>query len=498
MEITNAADLTDDVVARMTVNELINGVILTFDIDDEFERLRIQSLMVVRAGELKAASVIQRMLSAYKRRDKELDREYKIQVAKANAVIPLKTDNKGVPVPTIDNFLLVMRNTSYYDGVRFNLLNNAPEIHENGTVRRWNDTDEADSRHFIETEFNIYNERKHFDALRILLKEREYNPIQDIMDTLEWDGAERCEHFLTEWMNADDTAYVREVSRLIFAGGINRLYSPGCKFDDVPVLIGTNQGEGKSSIVRWLAMNDQYYSEVTEMDGQRGIEQLEGAWICEIAELLALTKTKEQEAVKSYITRQIDKYRRPYDRQTTEYPRRCIFIGTTNNEQFLRDKSGNRRFYPVKVRSSGYWLYDHEQECREYIMQCWAEAKTKYLDGQMPNYSDRSLLGDFKDAQDEAMEDDWRVGAIEAYLDNKQAGDVVCIRQIKHEALSPNREFPQDPTPKESQEIGMIMNRMTGWEKTGRVYTPNYGRQRCWRKKTLPERQDGLPKNIPF
>ena len=309
-----------------------------------------------------------------------------------------------------------------------------------------------------------------------------YHPIQDIVDDLEWDGQPRIEGFLTKWMQAEDNEYTREVSRLIFAGGIHRLYSPGCKFDDVPVLIGTSQGEGKSTIARWLAIHDSHYSEVTEIEGQRGIEQLEGAWICEIAELLALTKAKEQEAVKSYITRQRDKYRRPYDRQTSEYPRRCVFIGTTNNEQFLKDKTGNRRFYPVRVRSSGYWLYDHERECREYILQCWAEARERYQCGEMPNYANRNLMEQYGAAQEEAMEDDWRIGAIEDYLNKQPVGSLVCIRQIKHEALSVNRDFPQDPTPKESQEIGVLMNKFGEWEKSGRKWIAGYGQQRCWER----------------
>lgn len=477
-----ASDLTDDSIPRMTAAELINGVILTFDIDDEFERLRLQSLMVVRATDLKAGSTIQRLISTYKRKDKALENDFKREVAKQRMNINLKTDDKGNPVPTIDNFLEVMRKSPYYSGVKFNLMTNAPEVHTKTDILRWTDADEAESRHFIETQYNIYSDRKHFDALRIFFREREYNPIKDIVDSLEWDKVERCELFLSKWALADDTPYTREVSRLIFAGGINRLYNPGCKFDDVPVLIGTSQGEGKSTLVRWLAIHDKYFSEVTEMDGQRGIEQLEGAWICEIAELLALTKAKEQEAVKSYITRQRDKYRKPYDRQTAEYPRRCVFIGTTNNEQFLKDKTGNRRFYPVVVHSTGYSLYDHEQECRDYILQCWAEAREKYKCGEMPNYADKTLLTDFQEAQEEAMEDDWRTGAIESYLDAQQPGALVCVRQLKHEALSPNPEFPLDPTAKESQEISVIMNGFDGWEKAGRLYVGKYGRQRCWRK----------------
>ena len=488
--------MTDDAIARMTAQELINSVIYTFDIDDELERVRLQSLMLVRAGELKASSTINRLISTYRRKDKALEKEYQLQAARTSINIDLTLDDKGAPVPTIDNFLKIMRSSPYYEGVRYNLITNAPEIHADGTVLPWSDADEAESRHYMEATFGIYSDRKHFDAMRIFFREREYNPIQELIDLLEWDGVERCERFLAEWAKAEDTPYTQEVSRLIFAGGINRLYCPGCKYDDVPVLIGTSQGEGKSTLVRWLAVHDRYFSEVTEMDGQKGIEQLEGAWICEIAELLALTKAKEQEAVKSYITRQKDKYRKPYDRQTVEYPRRCIFVGTTNNEQFLRDKTGNRRFYPVKVHSSGYWLYDHEQECRDYILQCWAEARDKYRAGKMPGYANRDLLDQFKAAQDDAMEDDWRVGVIEAYLERQPEGAVVCVRQLMHEALSPNPEFPKDPTPKESQEISTIMNKFDGWEKTGRIRTVGYGRQRCWRKTVKTDKTSGS--ELPF
>lgn len=473
--------MTGESIEQMSEAELIDGIICSYDLE-EVERVRVQALMLVRAKKLDMFTAVSRMIKKYDKIDQKEENAHNRYVAKREAVIPLRLDDKGAPCITIDNILLIMRNDPQYEGIRYNLLLNAPEVHANGEILRWQDADEAESRHYIETVYNIHSEAKHGDALRIMFREREYHPIQDIVDGLKWDGTPRIEAFLTTWMKAEDNEYTREVSRLIFAGGINRLYSPGCKFDDVPILIGTSQGEGKSTLVRWLAMHDSYFSEVTEMDGQKSIEQLEGAWICEIAELLALTKTKEQEAVKSYITRQRDKYRKPYDRNTTEYPRRCVFIGTTNNEYFLKDKSGNRRFYPVLVKSSAYWLYDHEQECREYIIQCWAEAKVRYDRGEMPNYANPDLVEQFRSAQDDAMEDDWRVGAIEELLRQQPVGALVCVRQIKREALSASKDFPQDPTPKESQEITQLMNKFQDWKPVGRVYTRDYGRQRCWKK----------------
>jgi predicted P-loop ATPase len=488
--------LTDENIARMDNQQLINSVIYSFDLA-ELEQIRVQALIESRASELNIKSAVSRMIVAYRKKDDANAKAYNRTPSRHKREVQIERDNKGAPCNTIDNFLTIMRNDLFHGRVRYNLLKNAPEVHEDGTIRSWEDADTSESRMYIEQTYNIHDKNKHRDALLILFRERQYHPIQEVVDLLQWDKEPRIESFLSKWMQAEDNDYTREVSRLIFAGGIHRLYSPGCKFDDVPVLIGTSQGEGKSTIVRWLAIHDSHYSEVTEIEGQRGIEQLEGAWICEIAELLALTKAKEQEAVKSYITRQRDKYRKPWGENTSEYPRRCVFIGTTNNEQFLKDKTGNRRFYPVKVRSSGYWLYDHEQECREYILQCWAEAKVRFDNGSMPTFANKALREQYMAAQNAAMEDDWRVGAVEHYLNSFPAESLVCVRQIKREALSVSREIPQDPTPKESQEIGIIMNQFPEWEKQERKYIPGYGRQRCWKKIIESETLDSLPFEKP-
>lgn len=467
-------------ISAMTAEQLIEAVIDSFD-EDELEQIKLHALIQIRAQSLGVGKQIEKLITKYK---KAADSGSTV-VAPVPIMpeISLVRDYNGLPKPTIENFYAIMDKDVWYSGVRFNLLANRPEIHKDGQITAWTDADEAASKGYIESKYKIHSEGKHADALRLLFKNREYNPVQDLVDSLKWDGTNRIESFLTEWAKADDTPYVREVSRLIFAGGINRLYRPGCKFDDVPVLIGTSQGEGKSSLVMWLAMHDSFFSEVTEIEGQRAIEQLEGAWICEVAELLALTRSKEQEGVKAYVTRQRDKYRKPYDKQTIELPRRCIFVGTTNNDAFLRDKTGNRRWYPVQVHSDGYWLHDHEQECRDYIVQCWAEAKVRFDRGEMPAYADESLRQEYKTAQDNAMEDDWRVGAIQMYLDGKLMGDRVCVRQVAHEALSPDRDHPKDPTKQESTEISRILCNMKGWKKSGSTHRfAQYGIQKYWEK----------------
>lgn len=402
---------------------------------------------------------------------------------------------------TISNFVKIMENSKAYAGIQYNELSSRAEIHSvrDGKViiDPWTDADEAHSMEFIESSFGLYSKDKHAAALRILFDERRYNPIIDIVDNLEWDGVERVPHFLHQWGKVEDTPYTREVSRLIFAGGIHRLYRPGTKFDDVPILIGTEQGEGKSSLIRFLAINDSYYGEITAVEGQPAIEQLQGKWICEISELLALTKNKDQEAVKAYITRTVDSYRKPWDKNVTEFPRRCIFVGTSNDSNPLVDKTGNRRYYPVEVHSNGYEIFSREAEIREYVMQCWAEARELYKAGKMPNYADRSLVPLYREAQENAMQDDWRVGAIQAFLARKNPGELTCVREVCHRALSSNPDFPHEPTLAESKDIGRMLNKFKDWERcNGPRVVGMYGKQKCWRKKDDAETAGPEPVDV--
>lgn len=405
--------------------------------------------------------------------------------AETMSIIQCGKDDK--PLPTIENITTIMLNDRTYEGVKFNELLGCAEIHKvNGgklTVARWTDADEAHSMQYIESAYGIYSKDKHTAALRILFEDRKYNPIRDIVDAQVWDGTPRIQQFLHRWGKVEDTPYTREVSRLIFAGGIHRLYQPGCKFEDVPIFMGA-QKSGKSTLSRFLAINDDYFGELRLMEGQQAIENLSGKWILEIPEMSAFTKAKDQESIKAFISRQRDQYRKPYDRNATELLRRCIFIATSNDLNPLVDKTGNRRWYPVEFKSSAYDIYDHEAEIREYILQCWAEARAKFDKTAMQPFANRALVCDFEEAQDNAMQDDWRVGAIQAFLDRKNPGELTCVRELCHRALSPNPDFPKEPSLVESKDIGKIMNRMKGWERCKSLRVVGmYGKQRCWQKK---------------
>jgi predicted P-loop ATPase len=464
--------------------------------EPEEVREQLKALYFARLQELQAdkelKNQVKKMFKAFEKADKELADAYTRQHAKENAEIPLTFDGQGRPMATIDNFLMILRNDKVFESLRFNQLSYSPEHIVNGKLERWQDKDDSRTRAYIEQKYKIHSREKLDDALRIIFAEREYHPIKQIIEAVEWDGVSRIQTLFIKWLKCEDTPYIREVTRLVFAGGIHRLYNAGCKFDDVCVLIGTKQGEGKSSFVRWLAIQDEFFTEVNEIEGQKGIEILEGAWICELSELLALTKAKEVEAVKSYITKLVDRYRRPFDRRTTDHKRQCIFIGSTNRSAFLTDKTGNRRFYPVEVHSSGYDLHDHAEEIKIDIIQAWAEAKRLYDAGKLQPYADRSLLADIREAQGKAVEDDYRVGMIEDYIKDK---DKVCIMELWKYAL--DNEFSK-PTRRESNEITLILQSIGGWERGKIEKHQAFGNQLFWVNKNNKEEEQEKHLELPF
>ncbi len=449
-----------------------------YDVDDIAERTRLLALFRIKAEELNVWKQLKPVIDAMNALDKQLADAFTRQNAKQNSAVPLDFDARGQPLNTVENFVKILEGDPYFDGMQFNLLTYSPEQVRNGTAERWTDADDAECRRYIEQKYHIHSLQKCDDAIRVVLHKNEYHPVRDLVNSLQWDGESRITAFLTRWTKCEDTPYTREVSRLIFAGGIHRLYNPGCKFDDMPVLIGTKQGEGKSTLVRWLALDDKYFAEVNEFDGQRGIEAVEGAWICEVSELLAMTRAREQEAIKSYLTRLNDRHRMPYDKRVTDHLRQCIFIGTTNKEQFLTDRSGNRRFYPIKVQQSGYDLFNAENEVREYIRQCWAEARELFMRGEIKPFADRNLIKEIRVQQQSATEDDYRVGMISSYLEDKE---ITCVLDVWYNALRMS-EFTK-PTKKDSNEISMILQSIPGWRKQQKVQRlKNYGVQMCWKR----------------
>lgn len=418
--------------------------------------------------------------------------------AEPSPQVILRRAPDGRVMQTIENFRSVMEGDPYYRSMRRNLMTGRVEIERDGEIRAWNEVENSRSKEHCSAGYWLRGDQCHQDAFNIVSSERAYNPLVELLESLEWDGKPRIEELLIKWMKCEDCAYSREVSRLIFAGGVHRAFRPGCKFDEVPILIGEKQGEGKSTFIKWLAMDEKYFNDnISEFDGQKGIEALQGKWIVEISEMLAFKRAKEVESIKAYISRQTDYYRAPYERFADDYPRRCIFIGTSNSAEILSDRTGNRRFYPIIIHSNGFELNDHRDEIQEYISQCWAEAVALFRENKLHPYANRQLMDVIKAAQESAVEEDGRIGLIEKYLKYKPVGYEVCTYELWYDALGNDPDLRKPNINLDLKPLKQLMGLFDEWKRSSkRVSTTKYGQQRVWIKQksaVIIEDDDKMP-----
>lgn len=242
----------------------------------------------------------------------------------------------------------------------------------------WGDGDDAALRYHLETFYELDSIKKIDDEVLNVANQLSFHKVREYLEGLTWDGKKRIDTLFIDYLGAEDTPYTRAVTRKMLIAAVGRVVRPGIKFDNMVVLVGP-QGVGKSYISKLLA-KDWFSDSLTTVQGKEAYEQLRGAWIIEMAELSVLRKA-EIEAIKQFISKQEDSYRVAYGRQISVFPRQCIFIGTTNDVTFLKDKTGNRRFWPVVVggkRTKSLWSDDIASE----IDQVWAEAAAAWDAGE--------------------------------------------------------------------------------------------------------------------
>ena len=291
----------------------------------------------------------------------------------------------GAPAKTTDNVLLVLENDPLLRGKlafdefanRGLVLGALPWDKRLGR-RQWTDVDDAGLRHYIEKTYGIAGKERIYDAATLAAHKHTINDVRDYLTGLEWDGIRRLDTLLADYLGAQDTPYTRAVIRKSLTAAVARVMTPGCKYDYMPIFAGP-QGIGKSTFLRLLGIS--WYSDsLTSFEGKEAAEMIQGVWINELGELNGLSKS-ETNAVKQFLSRTDDIYREPYGRRTSNYPRRCVFFGTTNDSEFLKDRTGNRRFWPVDVGVQPC-TKNIFTELEEEVPQIWAEAFTRWQLGE--------------------------------------------------------------------------------------------------------------------
>ena len=410
-------------------------------------------------------------------------------------ILDLATDRKNNNLPTIDNCLKILTNDPKLKGKmafntftqRYSVLDTLP-WNEEKKEREWTDTDEAGLRHYMEIMYGIKAKANIQDAWTLVSMENQYNPVYDYLTSLKWDGKKRVETFFVEYQGAEDNLYTRTVTKKTLTAAVARIFQPGIKYDEILVLVG-DQGIKKSYTIRRLGKH--WFSDTLDtVRGKEAYEQLQGFWLIEIGELSALRKN-DVEAVKHFTAKSEDAYRAAYDHYLKIRKRQCIFFGTTNTYEFLRDQTGNRRFYPLDVHKEKAVKNPFEDLTDEEVDQIWAEAVQIYLSGeklfmdsdelrrlaeeeQSRHLEESPLTGDVLKYLETLLPENWAEMSLidrRLYLNNEfgtqEKGtvrrDKVCPLEVWCEAFGGDRK---DFTYQKNKEIKEIITRTGKWEQT--------------------------------
>lgn len=422
----------------------------------------------------------------------------------------LEANTRGDYESSANNINLIIQNDKMIKGAfKLNTFDNKRYIIHSLPWRKTNglelfrDVDYAGIRNYIECVYGIVSSQKVDDALSLEFEKKKFHPIIDYIKGLTWDGTPRVDTLLIDYFGAEDNVYTRAAIRKMLCAAIARVFEPGIKFDLALILVG-EQGTYKSTFVKKLGKS--WFSDTfITVQGKESFEQIQGAWIVEMAELSGLKKA-EVETIKQYISKQEDSFRPAYGRVVETYKRQCVFFGTTNSKDFLKDPTGNRRFAPVDVRRDYVTKSVANDMTPDEVDQIWAEAYQLYLAGEKLYFDDaESTLARIE--QTRHAESDERKGLIENFLDRlypedwdkkdiyerrawldsplasngKVQKNYVCVAEIWSECLGKDKA---DMSRYNTREINETLKALSNWEFVSSTKNfPIYGKQKYYKRK---------------
>ena len=425
----------------------------------------------------------------------------------------LELNNKtGECEPTVNNALLILLNDPALKGkFGWDVFAEQPKLlgdvpwRPRGSVDAgpgrgtlWTDHDEAGVRWYLQLKWQFKSENDLRNALELAFRANAFHPVKDYLSGLEWDGEPRLETIFVDHLGAEDNHFVRSVTRKWFCAAVNRVMRPGSKFDAAIILYG-DQNLGKSSFADVLSKGWFNDSKI-DMDSKDGYASLHGNWIIELAEL-ASTKRTDVETVKTFLSKREDTYRPAYGRRVATFPRQCVFFGTTNEAEYLKDRTGNRRFWPITVtrkidRDALEQVVD--QIWAEAVV-CWKKGENLWLDtpeleaelaeaiaprlvqdemeGMLLEYLDTPLPANWEELSPEARRDYIQGDSVIDRATCTLRRDKVCLTEIRVEMLGADRRR-LGGNDLESRRVANLMNNLKGWQKSKkRIRVAGYGPQ---------------------
>ncbi len=399
----------------------------------------------------------------------------------------LVIDTKGRYLSSATNLNLIFTNDPHLKEVfKYNQFDNKRYIYRDVPWRKVakpepiKNVDYAGIRNYIESIYGIVSSSKIDDSLALIFQKHAFHPVKKYLDNIRWDGVERIDMLLVDYFGCSNNEYTRQSIVKTLVGAVARIYKPGSKFDLVLTLVG-KQGTGKSTLAKKLG-KDWFSDSFNTVNGKDSFEQLQGAWIIEMAELAGLRKA-EIESVKHFISKQEDTFRPAYARATETFPRQCVFIGTTNNKDFLTDPTGNRRFMPIDInmREASKDIFGLDEKT---VDQMWAEAVARYKRGEKlylneagnkiarieqsshSGYDERKgVIGQFLDIKLPRNWDSLGLYERRIYFDDEDRKgdiqrDIVCVAEIWCECLCKEKN---EMTRYKTRSVNDVMKSMEGW-----------------------------------
>ncbi|GAB6141167.1 hypothetical protein JCM14076_18960 [Methylosoma difficile] len=382
---------------------------------------------------------------------------------------PLKLNKKDQPETSYPNCLKLIRHINKDLGLVHDEFGG--EVHLASPMLPWTEkvghklTDNVlrlIRRYMVELTKVDWSADNIFEAVSTVALENMTHPVRDYLDGLTWDGVARLDTLLVDYVGADDNPYIRAIGAKALIAAVRRVRQPGCKFDNVIILEGF-QGVGKSSFVQALCPNPDWFSDapIGNAESKDAALGLEGHWIIELGEMSVLSKSGV-EALKVFVSTGTDKLRRPYGRVVEHIPRQCIFIGSTNQDTYLKDVTGNRRFWPVRTG-----VVDLEG-LKANIGQVWAEASLRESKGESIILPPELWADAAKEQEERVAEDPW-ADIIRDYVDAEPSTGVTPAEPIDrvHSTTLLTQVLgipPAKQSHADAQKLKIVMTKDLGWE----------------------------------
>jgi putative DNA primase/helicase len=377
-----------------------------------------------------------------------------------------RTEN-GMLIAHMQNVELILGNDERWAGVigfsafssKIVKLRAAPY---GGGTGDWADIDDMLVMKWLAQHYNLRVKASSvIEAVSVVAHDHAFHPVRNYLKGLEWDRVPRLDSWLTDVMGVAPTDYSAKVGKRWLVSAVGRVMNPGCKADSVMILEGA-QGAGKSTAMSILG-GEWFMDTPFALGDKDGFQAIRGKWIVELGELDSFNKAESTKA-KQFFSASTDTYRESYGRRTMDVPRQCVFVGTTNQDEYLKDATGNRRYWPVACTK-----VDLDQ-LREIRDQLWAEAMFCYQSGDIwwVNREEAQL---FAEAQEERfVVDEWE-GPILDWLETTQIGETATGSEILAGPLK--LDFGHWGKP-EQMRVGAIMHRL-GWRKVRLPALPKSG-----------------------